>query len=212
MALHALHCADGPGARGSLPSSSMLARVAGKTVEGTAWLARFHAGDRTVLEDCYREHFLTVTHAVGQVLRGADRETVVHEVFLQLISNQELRQGFQGGALASWLATVARNRALDYWRRYRRETSLDETAPEVAGGTSGDQLATDLDARRLVDRFRHEALPPKWANVFEVRFLGGLPQREAARRLGISRTTLAYRELKVRRLLQRFLRRQGEAR
>ena len=190
----------------------MLARAAGQSAEGTAWLARFHAGDRAVLEDCYREHFVTVTRAVGQVLHGADCETVVHEVFLQLISNRDLRLGFTGGALASWLGTVARNRALDYWRRYRRERPLDETQPDLAGGASGDQLATDLDARRLVEQFRRDVLPAKWSNVFEVRFLGALPQREAARRLGISRTTLAYRELKIRRLLHRFLRRQGDAR
>ena len=60
--------------------------MAGRTAaapEGL-WLERFHAGERDVIEECYRDHFRVVEHAVGQVLRGADKETVIHEVFLQL--------------------------------------------------------------------------------------------------------------------------------
>lgn len=41
--------------------------------------------------------------------------------------------------------------------------------------------------------------------MFELRFLHQLPQRDAASRLGINRTTLAYREVRIRRLLKRFL-------
>ena len=61
------------------------------------------------------------------------------------------------------------------------------------------------DARLLIEQFRREHLPEEWAGVFELRFLQQLPQREAARRLSIQRTTLAYRELRIRRLLRRFL-------
>jgi RNA polymerase sigma-70 factor (ECF subfamily) len=41
--------------------------------------------------------------------------------------------------------------------------------------------------------------------VFETRFLLGLEQKEAAARLGISRTTLAYQEYRVKALLRRFV-------
>ena len=39
------------------------------------------------------------------------------------------------------------------------------------------------------------------------RFLEQLDQRQAARKVGISRTTLVYQEARIRRLLRRFLRR-----
>jgi RNA polymerase sigma-70 factor (ECF subfamily) len=173
---------------------------------GAAWVDRFHAGDRQVLESCYRDHFRTVDRAVAQVLRGADRETVVHDVFLQLLDSAALRRSFAGGAFATWLATVARNRAIDYWRHHRRERPLEEAPAESASPESGERLERDVEVRLLVDQFRQE-LPAKWMGVFEVRFLAALDQRSAARRLGISRTTLAYREMKVRRLLHRFVRR-----
>lgn len=168
---------------------------------GDAWLQRFHAGDRGTFAQCYREHFTTVDRAIGSILSGADRETAIHEVFARLWSSAELRQQFRGGSFASWVATVARNQALDVRRRLGREvrTGVDE-APARSG--DWEQAA---EARLLVAQFRHEHLPPAWEGVFELRFLQQLPQREAAARLSIHRTTLAYRELRIRRLLKHFL-------
>jgi RNA polymerase sigma-70 factor (ECF subfamily) len=172
------------------------------------WLPRFHAGERDVMEGCYRDHFRVVENAVGQVLRGADQETVIHEVFLQLLSRAELRRGFSGGSFSAWLATVAHHQAIDYWRHHRRERLLDQAAADSIPAEPVqpiERFERTVEARLLVDRFRREALPPKWAAVFEVRFVGGLDQRSAAARIGISRTTLAYQEMQVRRLLRRFL-------
>ena len=50
-----------------------------------------------------------------------------------------------------------------------------------------------------------EILPEKYAPLFQVRFLEQLPQREAADKLGMSRSTLAYQEARVRELLTTFL-------
>jgi RNA polymerase sigma-70 factor (ECF subfamily) len=164
-----------------------------------SWLARFHDGERDVLEGCYREHFATVTRAVGRILRGADQETVVHEVFLRMLSDAGFRGAFHGGNLGAWLTTVARNHAIDFLRRLGREEPLDGHADQPV------DLEGALEARLLVERFRREVLPAKWERVFQVRFLEQQDQRAAAAALGIQRTTLAYQELRVRRLLQRFL-------
>src|SRR5438270_734206 len=85
------------------------------------WLKLFHAGDRKVLEVCYREHFGTVERAMGTVLGSADRETAIHELWARLLDGAVLRRAFQGGAFGSWLAVVARNHALDMRRRITRE-------------------------------------------------------------------------------------------
>ena len=170
------------------------------------WLARFHRGDRRTIEECYRSHFATVERATRHILAGDDRETVIHEVFSRLIATPELRQSFKGGAFAAWLGTVARNLAIDFQRRLCREV-LGSGAAE---GPANDQSPTgsweeSAQARMLVERFRRECLPPEWQGVFELRFLHELPQREAAARLGINRTTLAYREVRTRWLLRRYL-------
>jgi RNA polymerase sigma-70 factor (ECF subfamily) len=113
---------------------------------GSTWIDRFHAGRRDVLEACYRDHFETVKRAIGQVLNGADRETVIHDVFLQLLANADLRRSFKGGTFASWIGAVARNRAVDYWRRHRREATLDGASIETASADSGARMEADLEA------------------------------------------------------------------
>lgn len=164
-------------------------------------LAGFREGTREALEACYREHFGTVHAAVGTVLRGADRETVVHEVFARLISDAKLRGMFKGGRLAPWLRVLSRNQAVDFarHRNYERPHGL---VPPTHACSPVDRSA---EARLLVERFEKECLPSRWRDVFEARFVLQMDQTTAAARVGVSRTTLAYREHRIRDLLRRFV-------
>ena len=177
-------------------------------VRPDAWLRAFHAGERTCLERCYMDHLETVAHAVGSVVQGADRETLVHEVFFRLLSDASLRQSFTGGAFPSWLRVVARNQAIDYARRRRLEVEL----PDEKGGVPPADVVFDpsplevqFDARWTLERFRECCLPAKWRAVFDARFIAHHDQPTAARAIGMSRTTLAYQEHRIRRLLRRFV-------
>jgi RNA polymerase sigma-70 factor, ECF subfamily len=175
-----------------------------------AWLADFHAGNRVVLERCYRECYRGVVRAVRRMLSGADAETVTHEVFYRLLSNAKVRESFQGGSLDAWLTQVATNTARDLLRRQRREqpeeTPREAHARAHAEGRAEDGgFADEVDAKLLIDRFRVERLPPEWGAVFDARFLRQLPQRQAAEELGIPRTTLVYQEQRIRALLRDFL-------
>ena len=137
------------------------------------------------------------------MLTGADRETVVHDVFLRLLRDEPFRRAFRGGELGAWLAAVARNQAIDYARRRNREAPAG-----IDLGTTmvdGDGLARSTEARLLIERFLRDVLPPSWLNVFNARFVAHLSQAEAAARLGKRRTTLAYQELRIRRLLRKFI-------
>ena len=184
-----------------LPGETEAApREAAETAAGLD-LDAFHRGTRESIERCYLDHFATVEGAVGRILGGADRETIIHELFSRLIAEEQLRRSFRGGSLGAWLATVARNQAIDYRRRLARETALP-AAPAGAPAARWDEAA---DARLLVDRFCRERLPTGWAPIFDLCFLRQMSQREAARALGIRRTTLAYRLMRIRRRLRRFL-------
>jgi RNA polymerase sigma-70 factor (ECF subfamily) len=170
---------------------------------GGNWLADFHAGTPGALEDFYRVYYPTVDRAVGRIIDGADRETVVHEVFLRVLSSAEFRQGLRGGSPAAWIGTVARNQAIDYRRRRGREIPQAEPSGRLDGDDSREEAATV--ARLLVERFRSEVLPEKWAPVFDACFVGELTQRQAADMLGMSRTTLLYQQHRIRALLRAFL-------
>ena len=173
----------------------------------TSWLGAFHEGSRDVLTEVYATCFACVDRAVGRVLTGADRETVIHEVFCRLLTDPQLRAGFRGGSLRAWLGTVAHHQAIDYRRRRERERPVGD-AEDVsrAGPHSVETASTEasVEARPLIERFRRECLPPKWLGVFEARFLEQKAQVEAARGLGMHRTTLVYQEFRIRQLLQKF--------
>jgi RNA polymerase sigma-70 factor (ECF subfamily) len=110
---------------------------------------------------------------------------------------------------------LAHNQAVDFWRRYRREIPLGEHERLPPSPVSVPALVIDGQARRMeeraelrmfLDRFLRETLPEKWAPIFQTRFVEQLDQRSAAKRLGMHRTTLAYQELRIRRLLRAFVR------
>lgn len=187
-----------------MPGPLVPVDTRGGASEGARWLDDFHAGSRAAMTGLYMDHFSTVRRAVGRVLRGADGETVVHEVFCRLIADAALRASFRGGSLRAWISTVAHHHALDYRRRRHREQPGGDAAD--LGSEVEDVASSEgsLEARLLVDRFRRESLPEKWRPVFEARFIEQLNQSEAARALGIHRTTLAYQEFRVRQLLRKF--------
>lgn len=176
------------------------------TDDEAAWLRRFHAGDRDVLERCYRDHFRKVANAAGRVLGVVDAETVTHEVFYRLLSDRSVREGFRGGNVGAWLAQIASNAAIDAVRRRRREVEPEaaEAAAVRDGAVDPSRVDEEVEAKMLVERFK-ERLPEKWLPLFEARFLRQLPQRDAAKELGMQRSTLAYQEQKIRELLESFL-------
>jgi RNA polymerase sigma-70 factor, ECF subfamily len=187
-----------------LLDANLLASSEGMPADVSSWLEDFHAGDRAVLEQCYRDHYRGVVGAVRRFLAGADAETVTHEVFFRLLWNSKLRENFQGGRFDAWLAQVATNLARDHLRRYRREQSapLEEPPDDVLPNAGA---ADEIEAKMMIDRFRRERLPAEWEGVFDTRFLRQLSQRDAAKELGIHRTTLVYQEQRIRALLKDFL-------
>jgi RNA polymerase sigma-70 factor, ECF subfamily len=170
------------------------------------WLQNFHAGQSTVLAAVYQEHFDAAMGAVSRYLRGADAETVVQDVFLKMVSDKNFRENYKGGAFRAWLATVARNRAIDFLRKHRKEElSYDGSFEGEVSAVGGQSFAGRLEARQIIEKFRVEALPEKWRDVFEARFMRQLTQREAAQDLKMPRTTIAYQEIRIRKKLETFL-------
>jgi RNA polymerase sigma-70 factor (ECF subfamily) len=176
-----------------------------------AWLDAFHSGDRACMAALYEGQFDVVDRVVGGILSGFDHENVVHEVFFRLLSDDRLRREFQGGSLSSWLRVMARNLALDHVRSRRFEVPLSERTQARSSALSiEDRLEQRTHVRLTLERFRSQVLPAKWEGVFVTRFLEQQDQPTAARSLGMRRTTLAYQEYRIRKLLERFvMRREG---
>jgi RNA polymerase sigma factor (sigma-70 family) len=152
-----------------------------------------------VIEEIYRATFDEVRRAAGTVLHEpADRDAVVHEVYLELLSSRELRESHRGGQMGSWLGAIARHQALDFARRESRLTDLS-AVDEVSA--KSDPVA---DLRRELVRFA-QRLDPERQRLVQLRYVEGMTQMEAAAILGKPRSTLEDWEHQFKRALQAHL-------
>jgi RNA polymerase sigma-70 factor (ECF subfamily) len=148
-----------------------------------------------VIEEIYRATFEEVRRAAGAILHEpADRDAVVHEVYLELLSSRALRESHRGGQMGAWLGAIARHQALDFARRESRLTELS-AAEEL---TARADPLTDL--RRELVRFA-EGLDPERRRLVQLRYVEGMTQMEAAAILGKPRSTLEDWEHQFKRAL-----------
>jgi hypothetical protein len=74
------------------------------------WLVRFHAGERAVIDQCYRRYARMVRDVAAHIVAPVDAETIVHEIFFSLLSDARVRTSFRGDRCmrgsAVWRATA----------------------------------------------------------------------------------------------------------
>lgn len=123
----------------------------------------------------------------------AAAEDVQQQVFLEVWQRGD-RYDPGRGALATWLMTIARSRAIDHMRRREPEPREPEGVARAldAGGAEGedkiDRLVEQWRMRELLDR-----LPGHEAALLRQRFYLGLTQTEISERDGIPLGTVKTR-------------------
>ncbi len=153
---------------------------------------RMAAGDEHALGELYDRHGRSA-YALAYAIVGerADADEVVVDVFGQVWRAAAQFEPARG-SVGSWLATIARTRALDLVRaRGRRSRALERAALLADSGISGpaapadapDRDAERAEARRLVGRALAD-LPAPQRRAIELAYFGGLSQSEIAAQLG----------------------------
>ncbi len=114
-----------------------------------------------------------------------DAEDLTSEVFYK--AAQELDSTRPEASIAHWLFTVARSVLADHWRRYYRSgaaVALDESRlieiPDTSTATTDNQEDVALVAGLLA------ALPDRYRQVLELRFLHGYSIKETAQELHLT--------------------------
>jgi RNA polymerase sigma-70 factor, ECF subfamily len=157
--------------------------------------ARLTAGDDHALA----EVFDALAHAVyGSALRvlgdNSAAQDVVQDVFVELWTHPG-RYDPVAGTLRSYLAVLARHRAVDVLRADLRRLARQERshrltpAPSAAG--VGDEVLA-AEAASLI-RAAVQGLPASQRQVIELAYFEGLTYREVARAVGISEGTAKSR-------------------
>jgi RNA polymerase sigma factor (sigma-70 family) len=163
------------------------------------------------LEAIYRAHARRLLGTARAVVGPAEAESVVHETFVELIRNQELRRRFTGGSMEAWLGAIARRKSLEH--RRRRDQPLranvdpngDAGTDNIAGERADPSPEPRLEARDLLMRFLATSVPTAQADFFRRRFLDGQTQVQVAAALGMPRSTLEGWEHRLSEKLRRFI-------
>ena len=161
---------------------------------------------RQRLSDLFQMHHRRVLMAAYRITGSmADAEDVAQSVFLRLTASDELALGNAG----SYLYRAAINGALDLLRR-RNTTAgepLDSVSDAVAHG-HGTQPETEAANRQLVSWLRSALgeLSPRAAEMFTLRYIEELDNREIAALMHTSQAVVAVTLHQTRSKLKKRLR------
>ena len=145
--------------------------------------------DPEAFQTVYATHSRRVYANAYRILRDAAKsEDIVQDVFLRLWLHPD-RFDERRGELGSYLALMARSRALDRWRtRQAREAAVDRSAAEQRVRHTDEESAAEPVMRR--DRSRRmlhalDSLPGEQREAVLLAFGRGLTAQEIASAIGV---------------------------
>ena len=168
-------------------------------------ISRAQSGDEQAFAHLMRAYYAFVYAIVIEIVNNShDAEEVVQDTFLNVYRG--LAQYQEQTKFRSWLATIARNRALNWLREQRMDTvSIDEMEEHAlqAPNTLDDQLIRD-EQRELIRRAM-ETLSEKDRVIAHSYYLDGASYDELIRRHGLSYKAIAFRLSRARQRLAKRL-------
>jgi RNA polymerase sigma-70 factor (ECF subfamily) len=165
----AVDAARGPGRP---PGLTAVAR--GPFTEEARLVEAARDGDREAFGGLYRLHARMVHGVLLARVPRADAPDLVQDVFL--IAMRRLRSLRDPTAFGPWVAAIARNRAIDYYRRSRETTELPADVPG-AGHPEGEAMTVLAVIRALPDAYRETLV---------LRLVEGMTGPEIAARTGLT--------------------------
>ena len=170
-----------------------------------ALISRAQSGDEQAFADLMRANYAFVYAIVIEVVNNPhDVEEVVQDTFLN--AYRGLAQYEEQTKFRSWLATIARNRALNWLREQKMDTvSINEVEEHTlqTPNTIDDQLIRD-EQRELIRRAM-ETLSQKDREIAHSYYLDGASYNELTKTHGLSYKAIAFRLSRARQRLAKRL-------
>ena len=164
-----------------------------------AGIRKMQKEDREGLKEIYEAYFPYIFKIVNEILQNReDAEDVTQEFFIRLYRVASMYK--EGSGHKGWMATIARNLALDHIRKYSREEAVEEMedyATETINGPEsevvGDMVIEQaLNLLQDVDR-----------QIVAMKVLGDMKFREIADVLKMPLGTVTWRYQSAMKLLRR---------
>jgi len=156
--------------------------------EFEACIAQIRNGDREGLRriyECYMSYIYSVIY--GVLMNRENAEDVTSDFFIRIWNSAETYR--PGNAHKAWLVTIARNMALDFLRKHKKEVLTDDFAEDTAN-------SDDVEGEVLGEVGVMEALnclTEAERQVVSLKVLGEMTFREIADLKGIPIGTITWR-------------------
>ncbi len=139
----------------------------------TQLIDRACCGDREAFDDLYKMFAPLVHGIVLARVPHDDVQDIVQEVFLSAYNNLHTLRDRK--MIGGWLASIARNRAAEFYRRARPTEELSET---ITGRNN-----PEAEAREILAAIR--SLPEAYRETLVLRLVEGMTGAEIAERTGL---------------------------
>lgn len=156
--------------------------------EFEASVEKIRQGDKNGLKEIYEAYIGYIyTIVFGVIGNRENAEDVTSEFFIKLWTAADTYQA--NGTHKAWLATIARNMALDFIRKNAREIPTEEFADEIAeSDTPENEVISDMSVQEALD-----TLSASERQVVDMKVLGEMSFREISENLGIPMGTVTWR-------------------
>jgi RNA polymerase sigma-70 factor, ECF subfamily len=132
------------------------------------------AGDQEAFGEIYKKYAPMVNGILLSKLPYDDVKDNVQEVFLSAYKNLHTLR--DKNAIGGWLATIARNRAIEF---YRQSKPTDELPEEVKG--KSDHRAEAVEVMNVI-----RSLPDAYRETLTLRLVEGMTGNEIAEKTGLT--------------------------
>lgn len=157
-------------------------------LEFEASVAKIQKGDREGLREIYEAYISYIyTIVFGIVGSRENAEDVTSEFFIKIWTAADTYR--YNGAHKAWLATIARNMALDFLRKNKREMPMEEFVEDASPDeTPEEEVVGDLSVQEAL-----ATLSEAERLVVDMKVLGEMSFREISEHLKIPMGTVTWR-------------------
>jgi RNA polymerase sigma-70 factor, ECF subfamily len=131
-------------------------------------------GDRGAFGELYVRYSRMVHGILLARVPPGEAEDLVQDVFMSAM--RQLRGLRTAGAFRGWLAAIARNRAIDYFRSARERVPLEDNTADLRETRTDDGIAVLEAIRKLPEAYRETLI---------LRLVEGMTGPEIAERTGL---------------------------
>ncbi|MCR5673256.1 MAG: sigma-70 family RNA polymerase sigma factor [Lachnospiraceae bacterium] len=165
--------------------------------------------DKQALKEIYEEYISFIYHAVLDIVGSKENaEDITSEFFIKLWEKAGSYK--PGGGHKGYIATIARNMAIDFVRKHKREElmggTVDEDSPPDEIGTAADPSPTpeDMTVSGITAEQALATLKPVYRQIVIMKVLSEMTFKEIATVLEMPMGTVTWNYQEAIKQLRRF--------